>query len=136
MLTSSARRFVFLLSVLVLILSGCTKKADSFAPVEVQVNDWLSSQYPSGTLVTDAQQAREWYQMAQDMEPDGEKTPEGYSYGLVFRDADGGEMTLMISSNGVGCWSDLQPEQLVPVWYAGGEALYRAAEAAVRAANG
>ena len=70
-------------------LAGCfltNPKAETFVPVEVQVNDWLSSYYPSGALITDAQQAQAWYQMAQDMEVDGAKTPEGYSYGLVFRD--------------------------------------------------
>ena len=125
-----------LFAVLVLILPGCAKKTDAFTPVEVQVNDWLSSYYPSGALVSDAQQAREWYQMAQEMKGDGEKTPEGYSYGLAFRDADGEERIFMISSNGVGCWSELQGEPLVPDWYAGGEALFREVEAFIKTPNG
>ena len=136
MLTNRAWRAMLLFAVLVLILPGCAKKADAFTPVEVQVNDWLSSRYPSGALITDAQQAQAWYQMALDMEVDGAKTPEGYSYGLTFRDADGKERIFMISSNGVGCWSELQGEQPAPDWYAGGEALYQAAEAAVKAPNG
>jgi hypothetical protein len=134
-----ALAFSVLAVVLSLGLAGCfltNPKSETFTPVEVQVNDWLSSYYPSGALITDEQQAREWYQMAQDMKVDGEKTPEGYSYGLTFRDADGEEMVFMISSNGVGCWSDRQAEQLVPDWYTGGEALYQAAEAAVKAPNG
>ncbi len=110
-------------------------KSETFTPVEVQVNDWLSSYYPSGALITDAQQVREWYQMAQDMEVDGTKTPEGYSYGLVFRDQTGTERTFMISSNGVGCFSEIQENQLVPDWLSGGEALYEAADEAAKAAR-
>lgn len=119
-------------------LAGCfltNPKAETFTPVEVQVNDWLSSYYPSGALITDEQQAREWYQMAQDMEVDGEKTPSGYSYGLVFRDKSGVERTFMISSNGVGCFSEIQENQLVPDWLSGGEALYEAADEAAKAAR-
>lgn len=119
-------------------LAGCfltNPKAETFTPVEVQVNDWLSSYYPSGALITDAQQVREWYQMAQDMEVDGAKTPEGYSYGLVFRDQTGTERTFMISSNGVGCFSEIQENQLVPDWLSGGEALYEAADEAAKAAR-
>ena len=136
MSTKDVWRSVFLLAVLVMILPGCTKNADVFTPTEVQVYDWLSSQYPSGALITDAQQAQEWYQMALDMKVDGEKTPEGYSYGLTFRDADGEERSFMISSNGVGCWPNSQAEQLVPDWYAGGEALYHAADGAAKAHSG
>ena len=119
-------------------LAGCfltNPKTETFVPVEVQVNDWLSSYYPSGALITDAQQAQEWYQMAQDMEVDGAKTPEGYSYGLVFRDQTGTERTFMISSNGVGCFSEIQENQLVPDWLSGGEALYQAADEAAKAAR-
>ena len=119
-------------------LAGCfltNPKAETFTPVEVQVNDWLSSYYPSGALITDEQQAREWYQMAQEMKVDGEKTPSGYSYGLVFRDTDGKEMQFSIASNGVGYFPDIQKEQLIPDWYAGGEALYQAADAAVKTAQ-
>ena len=119
-------------------LAGCfltNPKSETFTPVEVQVNDWLSSYYPSGALVSDAQQAREWYQMAQEMKGDGEKTPEGYSYGLVFRDKSGVERTFMIASNGVGCFSEIQESQLVPDWYSGGEALYEAADEAAKAAR-
>ena len=119
-------------------LAGCfltNPKTETFVPVEVQVNDWLSSYYPSGALITDAQQVREWYQMAQDMEADGEKTPDGYSYGLVFRDSIGEERTFMIASNGVGCFSEIQESQLVPDWYSGGEALYEAADEAAKAAR-
>ena len=119
-------------------LAGCfltNPKAETFTPVEVQVNDWLSSYYPSGALITDEQQAQAWYQMAQDMEVDGAKTPEGYSYGLVFRDQTGTERTFMISSNGVGCFSEIQENQLVPDWLSGGEALYEAADEAAKAAR-
>ena len=119
-------------------LAGCfltNPKTETFVPVEVQVNDWLSSYYPSGALITDAQQAQAWYQMALDMEVDGEKTPAGYSYGLVFRDKSGVERTFMIASNGVGCFSEIQESQLVPDWYSGGEALYEAADEAAKAAR-
>ena len=119
-------------------LAGCfltNPKSETFTPVEVQVNDWLSSYYPSGALITDAQQAQAWYQMALDMEVDGEKTPAGYSYGLVFRDTDGKEMQFSIASNGVGYFPDIQKEQLIPDWYSGGEALYQAADAAVKTAQ-
>ena len=119
-------------------LAGCfltNPKTETFVPVEVQVNDWLSSYYPSGALITDAQQAQAWYQMALDMEVDGAKTPEGYSYGLVFRDQTGTERTFMISSNGVGCFSEIQENQLVPDWLSGGEALYEAADEAAKAAR-
>lgn len=119
-------------------LVGCfltNPKTETFVPVEVQVNDWLSSYYPSGALITDAQQAQAWYQMAQEMKVDGEKTPKGYSYGLVFRDQAGTERTFMISSNGVGCFSEIQEDQLVPDWHSGGEALYEAADAAVKTAQ-
>ena len=122
-----------LFAVLVLILPGCAKKTDAFTPVEVQVDDWLSSYYPSGALITDAQQAREWYQMALNMEVE-EKIPKGYSYWLVFRDADGKEIQFSIASNGVGYFPDIQKEQLIPDWYSGGEALYQAADAAVKTA--
>ena len=119
-------------------LAGCfltNPKTETFVPAEVQVNDWLSSYYPSGALITDAQQAQAWYQMALDMEVDGEKTPAGYSYGLVFRDKSGVERTFMIASNGVGCFSEIQESQLVPDWYSGGEALYEAADEAAKAAR-
>ena len=123
-----------LFAVLVLILPGCAKKTDAFTPVEVQVNDWLSSYYPSGALITDAKQAQEWYQMALNMEVE-EKIPQGYSYGLVFRDVDGKEMQFSIASNGVGYFPDIQKEQLIPDWYSGGEALYQAADTAVKTAQ-
>ena len=118
-------------------LAGCfltNPKTKTFVPVEVQVNDWLSSYYPSGALITDAKQAQEWYQMALNMEVE-EKIPQGYSYGLVFRDADGKEMQFSIASNGVGYFPDIQKEQLIPDWYSGGEALYQAADAAVKTAR-
>lgn len=133
-----ALAFSVLAVMLSLGLAGCfltNPKSETFTPVEVQVNDWLSSYYPSGALITDEQQAREWYQMAQEMKVDGEKTPSGYSYGLVFRDKAGVERTFMISSNGVGCFSEIQENQLVPDWYSGGEALYEAADEAAKAAR-
>lgn len=129
--------FSVLAVVLSIGLTGCfltNPKTDSFTPVEVQVNDWLSSYYPSGALITDAKQAQEWYQMALNMKVE-EKIPQGYSYGLVFRDADGKEIQFSIASNGVGYFPDIQKEQLIPDWYSGGEALYQAADAAVKTAR-
>ena len=129
--------FSVLAVVLSLGLAGCfltNPKTDSFTPVEVQVNDWLSSYYPSGALITDAKQAQEWYQMALNMKVE-EKIPQGYSYGLVFRDADGKEIQFSIASNGVGYFPDIQKEQLIPDWYSGGEALYAAADEAAKAAR-
>ena len=130
--------FSVLAVVLSLGLAGCfltNPKADEFVPIEVTVRDWLSSYYPSGALITDAQQAREWYQMAESMEVDGEKTPHGYSYGLIFRDESGVERIFTIASNGVGCFTEMQENQLVPDWYSGGEALYDAADTAAKAAR-
>ena len=131
--------FSVLAVVLSLGLAGCfltnPKTEDAFTPVEVTVRDWLSSYYPSGALITDAQQAQEWYQMTQDMAVDGEKTPDGYSYGLIFRDESGVERIFTIASNGVGCFTEIQENQLVPDWYSGGEALYQAADAAAKAAR-
>ncbi len=130
--------FSVLAVVLSLGLAGCfltNPKSDEFMPIEVTVRDWLSSYYPSGALITDAEQAQEWYQMAQDMEVDGEKRPDGYSYGLIFRDKDGEVRTFSIASNGVGCFTEMQENQLVPDWLSGGEALYQAADAAAKAAR-
>ena len=133
-----ALAFSVLAVVLSLGLAGCfltNPKADAFTPIEVTVRDWLSSYYPSGALITDTQQAQAWYQMALDMEEDGGKTPDGYCYGLVFRDESGVERTFMIASNGVGCFSEIQENQLVPDWLSGGEALYAAADEAAKAAR-
>ena len=129
--------FSVLAVVLSLGLAGCfltNPKTDEFVPIEVTVRDWLSSYYPSGALITDAKQAQEWYQMALNMKVE-EKIPQGYSYGLVFRDADGKEIQFSIASNGVGYFPDIQKEQLIPDWYSGGEALYQAADAAVKTAR-
>ena len=41
----------------------------------------------------------------------------------------------MISSNGAGCFSEIQENQLVPDWLSGGEALYQAADEAAKAAR-
>lgn len=130
--------FSVLAVVLSLGLAGCfltNPKTDEFVPIEVTVRDWLSSYYPSGALITDAQQAQEWYQMAENMAVDGEKTPDGYSYGLIFRDKGGEVRTFTIAENGVGCFTEMQENQLVPDWYSGGEALYDAADAAAKAAR-
>ena len=130
--------FSVLAVVLSLGLAGCfltNPKTDEFVPIEVTVRDWLSSYYPSGALITDAQQAQAWYQMAENMEVDGEKRPDGYSYGLIFRDKGGEVRTFSIASNGVGCFTEMQENQLVPDWYSGGEALYAAADAAAKAAR-
>ena len=130
--------FTLLAVVLSLGLAGCfltNPKTDEFVPIEVTVRDWLSSYYPSGALITDAQQAQEWYQMAENMAVDGEKTPDGYSYGLIFRDKGGEVRTFSIASNGVGCFTEIQENQLVPDWYSGGEALYQAADEAAKAAR-
>ena len=130
--------FTLLAVVLSLGLAGCfltNPKTDEFVPIEVTVRDWLSSYYPSGALITDAQQAQEWYQMAENMEVDGEKRPDGYSYGLIFRDKGGEVRTFSIASNGVGCFTEIQENQLVPDWYSGGEALYQAADEAAKAAR-
>ena len=130
--------FTLLAVVLSLGLAGCfltNPKTDEFVPIEVTVRDWLSSYYPSGALITDAQQAQEWYQMAENMAVDGEKRPDGYSYGLIFRDKGGEVRTFSIASNGVGCFTEIQENQLVPDWYSGGEALYQAADEAAKAAR-
>ncbi|MBQ6402840.1 MAG: M56 family metallopeptidase [Oscillospiraceae bacterium] len=130
--------FSVLAVVLSLGLAGCfltNPKTDEFVPIEVTVRDWLSSYYPSGALITDAQQAQEWYQMAENMAVDGEKRPYGYSYGLIFRDKGGEVRTFTIAENGVGCFTEMQENQLVPDWYSGGEALYQAADEAAKAAR-
>lgn len=130
------RRLVFLMLAALLLLSGCTfsklKKAEDLVPTEVLVGDPLSSYYPSGG--TETERAQAWYQMVQQMEI-GSATPGGYFYILLFQTETGEEISFAIWENGVGCFDELQKDQLVPDWYAGGEALYQEVDAFAKAAR-